>query len=125
MGMAFSGGEIIEGTFQEILQVRSFAGRSGVFHSDVYAAGGASGEAVWTDPPAVAVFDGAASFLRCGERWPGTSRIVLLDRTEPRSTEAAAEINREYLQRIAEPPLDLSGLRPNGCELLAYRARLL
>ncbi|MEP7013728.1 MAG: hypothetical protein ABJC13_25690 [Acidobacteriota bacterium] len=124
VGLPGADGQIVKGTFQEVLQVRSFVGRSGVFHSEVLAAGGTPSEATWSDPPDIAVFDGAVSLLKFGDRWPGTARIIVLDRTDTRSTDAAAEINREYVQRIGEQALDHPDLRLRGCELLFYRARL-
>ena len=124
VGLAEARGQIIEGTFQEVLQVRSFVGGIGVFRSDVLGIVGTRTDATWSDPPGIAVFDGAASLLKCGSRWPGTARIVLLDKTDNRSTDASAEINREYVQRLGEPALALEKLRPQGCELLSYRVRL-
>lgn len=124
VGLAGTRDQILEGTFQEVLQVRSFVGSVGVFRSDVIGVGSSRADAAWSDPPEIAIFDGAASLLKCGSRWPGTPRIVLLDKTDTRSTDAAAEINREYVQRVGEPVLALEKLRPQGCELLSYRMRL-
>jgi hypothetical protein len=124
VGLAKSGGQIVEGTFLEILQVRSLVGGIGIFRSDVLGVGSTRTDAAWSDVPEIAVFDGAASLLKCGGRWPGTARIVLLDKTDTRSTDAAAEINREYVQRLDEPALPLEKLIPQGCELLSYRVRL-
>ena len=124
IGVTSPSGDIVEGPFQDVLHVRSFAGRSGVFHSDVLAAsGGASGRAKWADTPHVAVFDGALSFLRNGNRWPDSSRVALLDATNARSADAVSELNREYVQRSGELQFGLSALKSRGCEFLAYRER--
>ncbi len=125
LGLAARDGEIVEGTMQEILRVRRFSSHSTVFFSDVFSTAGNRRKEMWSEPPQVAIFDGAKSFLRHGATWPATNRIILLDRTDRRLTDALAEVNREYLQRdVNDVALDPASLGTPAIESLLYRTRL-
>jgi hypothetical protein len=123
IGLETVEGQIVKGTMQELLHVRSFAGAGGVYHSDALSLSGASTSTIWADPPGLALFDGATSLLKCGQRWPNVARIVLLEKGDARSNDAAAEINREFVQRVEAPPMDLPRLAHPGCEVISYEAR--
>lgn len=118
-------GEYIEENLQELLRVRRFSKNSSVYRSDVLSVMGGRSKAVKLDPPCVAIFDGAAAFLKRGAIWPDVPKIVVLDRAERYLDDALAEANREYLQRKVEdlsPQPFISGL--SASEALVYRARL-
>ena len=58
------------------------------------------------------VFDGAGGFLKWRDKWAHCNWIVILDRTEPRFTEAVQVVNEKYLSRIAEGNVRLPGPLP-------------
>jgi hypothetical protein len=114
-----SAGAVVEGAVQELLRVRHFVTDDGPYRSDVFATTGERQDAARAATPDVVVFDGAMSFLRWGALWPAASRIIVLDRTDRRLTDATAEVDRIFLQRGARVD-DGSPAVPAGVDALAF-----
>lgn len=116
-------GELAQGTLQDIIRVRKFSGvndsyRTGVIYSNSKTLPDHPGNS----DPAVAIFDGAASFANWRDSFRSSSWIVLIDRTERLAGEAADLLNSEYLQyRIeVESTLDVRDV-PAGVELTVFQ----
>jgi hypothetical protein len=97
-----SPGGVVEATAQELLRVRHFVTDDGPYRSEVFAATGGRHDVARAATPEVVVFDGANSFLRWAALWPEASRIIVLDRTDRRLSDATTEVDRMFLQRGAK-----------------------
>jgi hypothetical protein len=109
--------ESAEGSAQEILRVRH-VGDDRTFRSEVFARTGNRQDEARLACPAVAIFDGATSLLRWGALWPEASRIILLDRADPRLKDATEEIDRIFVTRPGNIDLPLA---PPGTDAVAFR----
>ncbi len=114
-------GDLVEGTLQDVLRVREFAGANQNYRSQVFSVtnrklpGTAGGLR-----PAVAVFDGAAGFLKWREDLRKSDWIVLLDRTERYFDDAVAVLHEEYINRVDGDGLEAPGHVPPGVELISF-----
>lgn len=73
--------------------------------------------------PAMVIFDGAQAYLRWRATWPSSPTLLILDRTEAHSLEAAAALDQErILYGSADSALELPSL-PTAVELTAYRTK--
>lgn len=117
--LRFPVGSSTEGSAQEVLRVRHFGHgvEDGTYRSDVFSRTGSRQEEARTVTPSVAIFDGAASLLRWGSLWPTASRIVLLDRTDHRLSDATDEVDRVFFQQRAQRDL---GEVPAGVDAVAF-----
>ncbi len=73
-----------------------------------------------SSPPPVTVFDGANGFLKWRDRLRSSHAIVVLDRTEPRFDDAVAQLQRDYVQRSADPTPWTPPPAPGGIEALYF-----
>lgn len=71
-------------------------------------------------PPPVTVFDGANGYLKWRDRLRSSHAIVVLDRTEPRFEDAIAQLQRDYVQRLADPTPWTPPPTPRGIEALCF-----
>ncbi len=71
-------------------------------------------------PPPVTVFDGANGYLKWRDRLRSSHAIVVLDRTEPRFDDAVAQLQRDYVQRSADPIPWTPPPAPGGIEALYF-----
>ena len=108
-----------EGSAQDLLRVRDFGHgvEDGTYRSDVFSRTGTRQEDARTVTPSVAIFDGASSLLRWGSLWPTASRIVLLERTDHRLSDATDEVDRVFFQKRAHK--DLTEV-PAGVDALVF-----
>jgi hypothetical protein len=74
-------------------------------------------------PPRLAIYDGASGYLKYRDRFPNSHQLVLLDRSEARFSEAASQLNREYLQRSIDGPSALFTGAPTGIEKMVFEGR--
>ncbi len=116
----------VEGALQDVLRVQKFSGAKESYRSAVFSVSSTKPpELHGCSRPAVALFDGANSFLRWRDSFPESNWIVLLDRTERQFDEAACLLNRKYMQDRtgAEPELDAPE-PPPGVEVTTFREAL-
>lgn len=71
-------------------------------------------------PPRIAIFSGAAGFLRLRDHFPSSHHLVLLDRSEPRCLEAVNQLNRQFLQRTGDGDTLLASGSPPGIEHIVF-----
>jgi hypothetical protein len=72
------------------------------------------------DTPHVCLLDGAKSILRDRQRWPGSHRLMIVDRSEPSTAQAVAALLEELqLLDWAEPMAALLPSPPPSVEVLA------
>ena len=71
-------------------------------------------------PPPVTVFDGANGYLKWRDRLRSSHTIVVLDRTEPRFDDAIAQLQRDYVQRSADPIPWTPPPAPGGIEAVSF-----
>jgi hypothetical protein len=119
-------GSFAEGTLQQVLRVWKTPGTKQNYRSALFSvSSNKTPEQYGYSRPAVALFDGANSFLRWRDSFPRSDWIVLLDRTERQFDEAASLLNRKYLQdRIhAECELGMPD-PPPGVEVTTFREAL-
>jgi len=76
-----------------------------------------------TKTPRVAIFNGAAGYLKFRDRFALSHQVLLLDRSEPRFREAASQVNRQFYQRIGEGPEEVVADAPVGVERLVFVER--
>lgn len=114
-------GNFVEGTFQDLLRVQRFLFEGKAYRSEVYSVNSSRQPINKCNNPAVAIFDGALSFLKCRHIWTGSNWIALFDRTDPNLCEAAEVINHDYYKKIKSknPALDLPHV-PTGIETIIY-----
>jgi hypothetical protein len=117
--LRFPAGSSTEGSAQEVIRVQHFG--CGVedrsYRSDVFSRTGSRQEKARTVTPSVTIFDGASSLLRWGSLWPTASRIVLLDRTDHRLSDATDEVDRVFFQQRAQQDL---GEVPAGVDAVVF-----
>lgn len=115
-------GGLVEGALQELLRVRRFITDDGPYRSEVFAVTGERHDVARAATPEIVVFDGAMSFLRWGALWPAAERIIVLDRTERRLSDATTEVDRIFLQRVSTVD-DCPPDAPAGVHSLAFQSR--
>lgn len=93
----------VKGTPQDILRVQHLLKPEQGYRSRVYTDRHNKGHR--KEIPHVTFFDGANGFLAWRDQWQASRQIVILDKTEPRFTEAVDELNREYMTRANEQSL--------------------
>lgn len=109
------------GSFQDILQIRSFVTSKGAsYHTDILS--GKRNKTMKGDFSGIVIFDGANAFLKSRDYWLKSHNIVLLDRTEPHFQEAVDVINQNYYSRFDDVSLELIA-PPFGVELIAYQEK--
>lgn len=116
------GSSVVEGTAQDILRVRRFTTDGGLFRSEVLSHTGNDVVSSLELKPAVVIFDGAASFLEWGSRWPAANRIILLDRCERRFSDATREIDLRFVKQQSTSP-ELLPESPSGVEGIMFWGR--
>ncbi len=92
-------GRWFRGYLQNLLRVRSFGEDGDGHRSEVVAVGATLPPTLNDASPAVAIFDGATSFLRWHTTWPDARWIVVLDRTDRRFSDAVASLDAMYATR--------------------------
>ena len=115
------GRETSGGTLQDILRVRRLHTNDDAFRSEIFPVN-ARNQTMPSEEmePHLVIFDGALGFLKWRDNWAHCDRVVVLDRTEPRFTEAVQMINEEYLSRVKERDMGLSEPPPRSVELVAF-----
>lgn len=112
----------IDGSLNLLARNRSILGPCAAYRSDVFSPS-SEDTASWDNSllPCVTIFNGALGFLKWRHLFKGTHWIVILDRTEPRFSEAVSEFNNHYFIRRADvaPQVDLPSIPP-GVENLWY-----
>ena len=114
--------EVSAGTLRDILRIRKLYGNNKeAFRSDIFPVN-VRDHAMPSETisPHLVVFDGAVSFLKWRHKWSHCNWVVILDRTEPRFTEAVQIVNEEYLSRISDCGLRLPQPPPLSVELVAF-----
>ena len=115
------GREESAGTIGDILRIRKLNGDTEAFRSDVLPVNSSRSPSQTKDiEPHIAIFDGAAGFLKWRDDWSDSNRIVVLDRTEPWFVEASQMVNEEYLSRVGEVELSFSKPPPPSVDLVAF-----
>lgn len=118
------GEEIAEGSLNDILLVKKFAGATGIYHSDVFKPARVS-RLPADATNSVVIFDGANAFLNCRDNFLSNSWVVLLDRTEPQFELAAQTVNQERARGDGCSYIDdLKKLVPPGVEASAFEVNL-
>lgn len=107
---------------QDVLRVRRFGGVGQPYRSRVIPTATWKRRASLKGPkPKVAVFDGAAAFLKWRDHWRESNWVVILDRTQRLFESAAATLNEAYAaNRLRDASLKAIGQVPAGVELLAF-----
>ena len=116
------GQEVSAGTLRDILRIRKlYDNNKEAFRSDIFPVN-VRDHAMPSETisPHLVVFDGAVSFLKWRHKWSHCNWVVILDRTEPRFTEAVQIVNEEYLSRISDCGLRLPQPPPLSVELVAF-----
>ena len=109
------------GTLQDILRIRSLSSTIEAFRSDIFSASPKDNTMKSENMvPRLVIFDGAVGFLKWRDIWRHCNWVVVLDRTEPRFTEAVQIVNEEYYSRIDEEKLKLTDAPPVSVELVSY-----
>src|SRR5579862_777384 len=117
-------GALISGKLQDILRVRRLAGGSQSYRSELYSATGMEERSPSDETPTVAIFDGSVAFLRWMTAWPRAHCVVVLDRTDARFDDAAAEINRLYIgERVDGGVFPQPQQVPPSLECMAFELR--
>jgi hypothetical protein len=115
-------GRYLQGTLQEVMRPDGWVGKGEGWRSRIVSDRARTIEDFGSQPGTL-VFDGGLPFLRWHHRWGASSVVVILDRADDRSRDAAELINRDYVERRREEedgPWDELEL-PDGIEMMAYR----
>lgn len=114
---------LVEGCLQDIARVHGL-GRDGESHrSEIVSATRGPTRRLAVIWPPVVIFDGSTSFLRWGSAWPGANRVIILDRTDHRFTEAVAEVDAAYATRAGDAASRALPVPPPGIECAAFETR--
>ena len=109
------------GTLRDILRIRRLYNNNEAFRSDIFPVYTRDHSVLLEEiTPHLVIFDGAVGFLKWRDNWSHCNWAVLLDRTEPRFSEAVQIVNEQYLSRISEKELTLSAALPPSVELVAF-----
>ena len=115
------GREASAGTLQDILRIRRLYKNNETFRSEIFPVNIKNHEKQSEGAaPHLVIFDGAVGFLKWRDNWSHCDWVVVLDRTEPRFTEAVQVVNEDYLSRIGEVELGISDPPPPSVELVAF-----
>ena len=115
------GREASAGTLRDILRIRRLYNNNEAFRSDIFPVNAKSNVMSSEEMvPHLVIFDGSVGFLKWRHNWAHCNWVVILDRTEPRFTEAVQVVNEEYLSRISEGKLKLSDPPPRSVELVTF-----
>lgn len=117
------GGEIEQGALQDVLRVSKFSGARDSYRASVVYANSSTLPDLPDDAtPAIAIFDGAAGFLKWRDSFRNSNWVVLIDRTERLAADATDLLNMEYLQyRTEEEGLPEAPPVPDGVELTIFQ----
>ncbi len=109
------------GTLLDILRIRGSSSTIEAFRSDIFSVN-PKDNAMKSEKmvPRLVIFDGAVGFMKWRDIWRHCNWVVVLDRTEPRFTEAVQIVNEEYYSRIDEEKLELTDAPPVAVELVSY-----
>ena len=116
------GQEASAGTLRDILRIRKLNGKKEeAFRSDIFPVN-VRDHAMPSEEisPHLVIFDGSVGFLKWRHKWSHCNWVVILERTEPRFTEAVQIVNEEYLSRISDGELRLPQPPPLSVELVAF-----
>jgi hypothetical protein len=118
--------ELAQGTLQDVVRVSKFSGANDNYRSSVvYANGTALPERFGGSGPAVAIFDGAAGFLKWRENFRNSSWVVAVARSERLAGDAADLLNSEYLQNRVDDECELdTPLIPAGAECTVFQTEV-
>lgn len=112
------------GKFNDLLRVRQllFPGRS---YKTELLSSSAKRVGVQEDlVPHVALFDGAPAFIKWHHLWPESHVLVLLDKTEPRYTEAVTILNQDFTSPKNHQYKSMSILDTRGAvDVFAYQGQ--
>ena len=115
------GSETATGSLQDILRIRKLNKNNEAFRSDIFPVNAKEQPRISEEmPPQLVIFDGAAGFLKWRHNWSQCNSVVILDRTEPRFSEAVQAVNEEYTTRISDGELQLGDSLPKSIEQVAY-----
>jgi hypothetical protein len=108
------------GTLAEVLRLGQLLPDSENRRSELVSAERKHDDVEVEDTPHVCLLDGAKSILRDRQRWPGSHRLMIVDRSEPSAAQAVAALI-EDLQLLdgAERPPELLPSPPPSVEVLA------
>ncbi len=121
LSVGSDGQEASAGTLRDILRIRRLMSTHEAFRSDIFPVN-PKGNAMESEEmaPHLVIFDGAVGFLKWRYVWSHCNWVVILDRTEPRFTEAVQIVNEEYWSRISDEELRLSDAPPDSVELVSF-----
>jgi len=111
-----------QGTLQDILRVRNFMGEGQPYRTGIIPVRRRiPPQGINNRIPHTVIFDGPLGFLKYRNAWRESNWIVILDRTDRNTEEAAKELNAEFLQnRSGEPVVDEIIEYPPGVEVMVY-----
>jgi hypothetical protein len=121
-GFFTSGNEedLQHGYLQDLVRVKQFRDAHRYYRSQVVSPSAADSDENQALKPRVVIYDGGRMFLQCSHLWPGSHRIVVLDRSAASAEDAALEINLDYADRRADSELGDDLKVPDGIELITY-----
>ena len=110
-----------DGNIGELLRVNRFGGLNQTYRTEVFSAAAGPNGPLADVEPAVAVFDGAAGFLKWRDCWPRANWIVILSRADPQCRAAASEVDRLFVtRRSLESQDELPVQTSTGLEVAAF-----
>jgi hypothetical protein len=109
------------GYLQDLARVQQFAGATRYFRTVVVSASSKLDDDQRDLRPHVVIYDGGRMFLQCGHLWPGSHRMIILDRSLTSSEDAALEIGQDYGSRNGDSSVGEDLPVPNGIEFVAFR----
>jgi len=109
------------GTLQDLVRARYLRGATDAFRSTVVSATGEPGDG-WDSrhAPSTVIFDGGTAFNNCRSQWSGANWVVLLDRSSPSATDAAAAVMESFAMRADEAPFPEELSIPGSIEALSW-----
>jgi hypothetical protein len=122
-GVSTDSNKRVVGNLQDIVRARVFLPHGDTFRSDVVSLAAKVPPAKFASTPAVAIFDGARSFLRWSRSYPSSSWIVVLDRSDRRLIEAIETIDAMYASRARDGAPVTIKAPPIGIESAVFEAR--
>lgn len=109
------------GNLNDVLRVKEIVRKGDPFRTEILSSRNGDHSECQDEIPAMTIYDGANHFLKFGSDTRRRIRVAVLDRTEPRFSDATQSMSDMFVnRRTREVELNLNYCLPMGVDILAF-----
>ncbi len=109
---------------QTLARARKVKGAGTYYRTVIAPSGSQPSSEVRQMKPAVVIFDGGRGYIRWRHIWPAARQLVILDRSESSSEEAANAVSEAFVNRVCSMALPDEVSVPDGVEAVCFERQL-